>query len=44
MQKYKSPEALKAAIDRGEVKYDKLDPNTKKIIDNLKLPTATPNT
>jgi len=42
MKKYPTPEALKAAVDRGEVDYDKLPPDMKRLVDNVKLPTATP--
>ena len=42
MSKYPTPEALKAAIDRGEVSYDSLPSDIKKLVDNVKLPTATP--
>lgn len=42
MKKYPTPEALKAAVDRGEVDYNKLPPDMKKTVDNVKLPTVTP--
>ena len=44
MQQYSTPEALKAAIDRGEVDYDSLPPDIKKLVDGVKLPTASPKT
>ena len=44
MSKYPTPEALKAAIDRGEVDYDSLPPDIKKLVDGVKLPTASPKT
>ena len=37
-----TPESLKAAIDRGDVNYDSLPPDVKKLVDGVKLPTATP--
>ena len=42
MSKYPTPEALKTAIDRGEVDYNSLPPDIKKLVDGVKLPTATP--
>jgi len=42
MKKYPTPEALKAAVDRGEVDYNKLPPDMKRLVDNVKLPTVTP--
>lgn len=36
-----TPEELKAAIDRGEVDYDKLSPTMKDLIDGVELPTVT---
>lgn len=44
MKKYPTPESLKAAIDRGELKYDSLPPDIKKMVDTVQLPaiTATP--
>ena len=44
MSKYPTPEALKAAIDRGEVDYNSLPPDIKKLVDGVKLPTASPKT
>lgn len=41
MAKYPTPETLKAAIDRGEVNYDKLPPDIKKMVDNAELPKIT---
>lgn len=41
MAKYGSPEALKAAIDRGEVKYETLPPNIQKMIDTVETPAVT---
>jgi len=40
-KKYPTPESLKAAIDRGDVDYDKLPADVKKIVDNVKLPVLT---
>lgn len=40
--KYSSPEQLKAAVDRGEVKYSDLPAQFKKMVDSVKLPTLTP--
>lgn len=42
MDKYPTPELLKAAIDRGEVNYDSLPPDVKKMLDSYKFPVATP--
>lgn len=46
INQYKTPEALKAAIDRGEVKYSDLPPDIKKMVDQIKIPTTPiqPNT
>ena len=41
MNQYPTPESLKAAVDRGEVDYDSLPPDIKKMIDNVKLPVVT---
>lgn len=35
-----SPEELRAAIDRGEVKYDDLPKEVQKMVDSVKLPTV----
>lgn len=43
MSQYGTPEALKAAVDRGEVNYNTLPPDIKSMVDNVKLPEATPN-
>lgn len=43
MAQYGTPEALKAAIDRGEVNYSTLPPDVKTMVDNVKLPEVTPN-
>ena len=40
---YGTPEELKAAIDRGEVDYNTLDPQTKKLLDSYKPPKVQPN-
>ena len=40
--KYDTPESLKAAVDRGEVKYGDLPAQFKKMVDAVKLPTVTP--
>ncbi len=42
MSKYPTPEALKAAIDRGEVSYNSLPSDVKKMVDNVKTPTVSP--
>jgi hypothetical protein len=42
MDKYPTPESLKAAIDRGEVDYNTLPPDIKKLLDNSKFPEAIP--
>lgn len=42
MATYPTPEAAKAAIDRGELDYNSLTPDEKKLMDNVKTPTATP--
>ena len=42
MQKYPTPEALNAAIDRGEVNYDSLPPDIKAMVDSYEPPTVTP--
>lgn len=42
MRQYPNPEAAKAAIDRGELDYNKLPPELKRLVDNVKLPTVTP--
>lgn len=43
MSRYSTPEELKAAIDRGEVKYSSLPPDVKKLVDGVKTPTVTPS-
>ena len=40
--KYDTPESLKAAVDRGEIKYGDLPAQFKKMVDAVKLPTVTP--
>ena len=40
MSKYPTPEALKSAIDRGEVDYDSLPPDIKRLVDGVKLPSV----
>jgi hypothetical protein len=42
MEKYPTPEALKAAIDRGEVDYSSLPPDVKKLVDSAPTPKADP--
>lgn len=44
MQQYPTPEAMKAAIDRGELDYNTLPPDMKKMVDAYEPPTvvATP--
>jgi hypothetical protein len=42
VQKYPTPESLKAAIDRGEIKLSDLPPEAKSMLDNYHQPTATP--
>ncbi len=42
MDRYSTPEALKAAIDRGEVNYNSLPPDVKALVDAAPTPTATP--
>jgi len=37
-----TPEALKAAIDRGEIDYNKLSPFMKDLVDNVELPKVSP--
>jgi len=41
MQQYPTPEALKAAVDRGEVDFDSLPPDIKKMIEGVELPVVT---
>ena len=41
-QNYPTPEALKAAITRGDVNYNELPPDIKHMVDQVKTPTATP--
>jgi len=40
LDKYPTPEALKTAVDRGEIKYDTLPKEIKDMVDNVKLPQA----
>lgn len=40
MSQYPDPVDLKIAIDQGVVDYNSLDATTKKMVDNVKLPTA----
>ena len=42
LSKYPTPEALKAAIDRGEIDYNTLPPEVKKLVDAIKLPVVQP--
>jgi len=42
MDQYKTPEELRAAIDRGEVDYDSLPTGIQKMVDNVELPTVEP--
>ena len=42
MTKYPTPESLKAAVDRGEVKYASLPPDVQKLVDGVKTPTVEP--
>lgn len=42
MQKYPTPEAMKAAIDRGELSYGTLDKTMQNMVNSAKLPVATP--
>ena len=45
MSKYPTPEALRDAVDSGELEYDELPKDIKSMIDKIdKLPTATPKT
>ena len=41
-QQYATPEALKAAIDRGDVNYKDLPPDVQKMVDQVKTPEAKP--
>ena len=43
MHKYPTPESLKAAIDRGEIKYGDLPPDIQKMVDTVKIPTVQAN-
>ena len=40
MGQYPTPELLKTAIDRGEVDYDSLPPDIKRLVDGVKLPSV----
>ena len=42
MQKYPTPEALKAAIDKGEIQYKDLPPPMKAMVDKVKPEQAAP--
>ncbi len=42
MQQYPNPEAAKAALDRGELDYNSLSPDEKRMIDTVKTPTVEP--
>lgn len=42
MAQYPNPEALKTAIDRGEIKYDSLPGSIKDMLNSYKPPTVTP--
>jgi len=41
LNKYPTPEALKAAVDRGEIRYDSLPNEIKDMINTVKLPQLT---
>lgn len=43
MSQYGTPEALKAAIDRGEVDYNSLPNDVQSMVDQVEPPTVTPN-
>lgn len=40
LDQYPTPESLKSAVDRGEIKYDTLPKEIKDMVDNVKLPIA----
>ncbi len=40
--KYSTPEAAKAALDRGEIDYNSLSPDEKRMIDTVESPTVEP--
>jgi hypothetical protein len=42
MTKYPTPESMKAAIARGELNYDALPDQVKKMVDQVKTPVAIP--
>lgn len=42
MKQYSTPEAMRAALDSGKLKYDELPPDIQKMIDKVKVPTITP--
>lgn len=42
MNRYPTPEALKAAVDSGDLSYDALPDNIKTMIDGVETPTTTP--
>lgn len=42
MKRYSSPEELRAAIDRGEIKESQLPPDVRELVKGVKTPTATP--
>ncbi len=42
MDQYPTPEALKAAIDRGDVNYNDLPPDIKTMVDQVETPTVEP--
>ena len=42
MEKYPTPESLKAAIDRGDVVYNTLPDDIKKLVDGVKVVTSEP--
>ena len=43
MDKYPTPEALKLAIDRGDVVYNTLPDDIKRLVDGVKVPTDIPS-
>lgn len=43
VEKYPTPEAMKAAIDRGELSYDSLPKEMQSAVDDVKLPVLAPN-
>lgn len=43
MKQYPSPEAMKEAINHGQLDYSKLPPDVKKMVDTIKTPIAIPS-